>query len=225
MGDSVTLEPLERIVFCDFDGTITAQETFVAVLKRFTPDLAAELIPKMYALELTLREGVLQLLESMPSSVYGEILDFAASQPLRPGLPEFLDFLQTQTVPFVVITGGLKAMVEAAIPTFLPKIQAVHGAEIDTQGAYFKVHSPALGDSELVSKVDIMQRYPAQQTIVIGDSVTDLKMALVGDVVFARDRLAQYLGDLNVPYHSWNDFDEVQQILEKLWQQNRTDIA
>lgn len=217
----MTLERLERIVFCDFDGTITAQETFVAVLKRFTPDLAAKLIPKMYALELTLREGVLQLLESMPSSVYGEILDFAASQPLRPGLPELLDFLQAQAVPFVVITGGLKAMVEAAIPTLLPKIQAVHGAELDTQGAYFKVHSPALGDSELVSKVDIMRRYPAQQTIVIGDSVTDLKMALAGDVVFARDRLAQYLGDHNVPYHSWNNFDDVQKTLARLWQKNR----
>lgn len=219
----MTLKPLERIVFCDFDGTITAQETFVAVLKQFTPDLAAELIPKMYALELTLREGVLQLLESMPSSVYGDILDFAASQPLRSGLPEFLDFLQTQSVPFVVITGGLKAMVEAAVSSLLPKIQAVHGAEIDIEGAYFKVHSPALGDSELVSKVDIMQRYPAEQTIVIGDSVTDLKMALVGDVVFARDRLAQYLGDRNVSYHSWNDFDDVQKTLAQLWHQNRTD--
>lgn len=216
---------LERIVFCDFDGTITAQETFVAVLKRFTPDLAAELIPKMYALELTLREGVLQLLESMPSSVYGEILDFAASQPLRSGLPEFLDFLQAQAVPFVVITGGLKAMVEAAIPALLPKIQAVHGVEIDTQGACFKVHSPALGDSELVSKVEMMQCYPAQQTIIIGDSVTDLKMALAGDVVFARDRLAQYLSDRNVPHHTWNDFYDVQEILAKLWQQNRTDIT
>jgi 2-hydroxy-3-keto-5-methylthiopentenyl-1-phosphate phosphatase len=208
----------ERIVFCDFDGTITTQETFVAVLKRFTPDLAAELIPKMYALELTLREGVLQMLESMPSSVYGEIIDFAASQPLRPGLPDFLDFLQAQAVPFVVITGGLKGMVEAAIPALLPHIHAVYGAEIDASGPHLKVHSPALGESELVSKVDIMERYPAQQTIVIGDSVTDLKMALAGKVVFARDRLAQYLGDRNVSYYPWNDFHDIRRTFAQIWQ-------
>jgi 2-hydroxy-3-keto-5-methylthiopentenyl-1-phosphate phosphatase len=215
MGDTLMLE---RIVFCDFDGTITAQETFVAILKRFTPDLAAELIPKMYALELTLREGVLQMLETMPSSAYAEILEFAASQPLRPGLPEFLDFLQAQAVPFVVITGGLKGMVEAAIPELLPKIHRVHGAEINTTGAYFKVTSPALGNTELVSKVDIMKRYLARHTIAIGDSVTDLKMALAGDMVFARDRLAEYLGDRNVAYHSWNDFHDIQKTLAKLWQ-------
>jgi 2-hydroxy-3-keto-5-methylthiopentenyl-1-phosphate phosphatase len=208
----------ERIVFCDFDGTITAQETFVAVLKRFTPELAAELIPKMYRLELTLREGVLQMLESMPSSAYAAILDFAATQPLRSGLPEFLDFLQAQAVPFVVITGGLKGMVEAAIPELLPKIHAVHGAEINTSGAYFKVTSPALGETELVSKVDIMKYYPAGQAIAIGDSVTDLKMAMAADIVFARDRLAEYLGDRKVAYHPWNDFHDIQKTLAKLWQ-------
>jgi 2-hydroxy-3-keto-5-methylthiopentenyl-1-phosphate phosphatase len=57
-----------KIVFCDFDGTITAQETFVAVLKEFAPELATELIPQMYALKVTLREGVRKILESIPSS-------------------------------------------------------------------------------------------------------------------------------------------------------------
>jgi 2-hydroxy-3-keto-5-methylthiopentenyl-1-phosphate phosphatase len=209
---------MQRIVFCDFDGTITAQETFVAVLKQFTPELAAELIPKMYRLELTLREGVLQMLEAMPSSAYAEILAFAAAQPLRSGLPEFLDFLQVQAVPFVVITGGLKGMVEAAIPELLPKIYAVHGAEIDTTGTHFKVTSPALGETELVSKVDIIKRYPVEQTIAIGDSVTDLKMALAADIVFARDRLAEYLGDRDVAYHPWDDFHDIQKTLAKFWE-------
>ncbi|WP_404785559.1 HAD-IB family phosphatase [Altericista sp. CCNU0014] len=209
---------LERIVFCDFDGTITARETFVAVLKRFAPELAAALIPKMYALELTLREGVQQLLESMPSSAYAEIIEFAASQPLRAGLPEFLDFLDDRAVPFVVITGGLQGIVEAAIPALLPQIHAVHGVEINAEGPYLQVRSPALGDSELVSKVDIMQRYPARQTIAVGDSVTDLKMALAGDVVFARDRLAEYLGDRDVPYYPWHDFHDVRETLATLWQ-------
>jgi 2-hydroxy-3-keto-5-methylthiopentenyl-1-phosphate phosphatase len=161
---------------------------------------------------------VLQMLESMPSSAYAAILDFAATQPLRSGLPEFLDFLQAQAVPFVVITGGLKGMVEAAIPELLPKIHAVHGAEINTSGAYFKVTSPALGETELVSKVDIMKYYPAGQAIAIGDSVTDLKMAMAADIVFARDRLAEYLGDRKVDYHPWNDFHDIQKTLAKLWQ-------
>ncbi len=43
-------------------------------------------------------------------------------------------------------------------------------------------------------------------------------MALVGGVVFARDRLAEHLGDRDVPYHPWNDFHDIQNALTKLWQ-------
>ncbi|HEY9823810.1 MAG TPA: hypothetical protein V6D19_00055, partial [Stenomitos sp.] len=71
---------LPYVVFCDFDGTITAQETFVAILKQHAPELSALLMPKMYRLELTLREGVRQILESIPSAAYPEIVSFAATQ-------------------------------------------------------------------------------------------------------------------------------------------------
>ncbi|MHC5719521.1 MAG: 2-hydroxy-3-keto-5-methylthiopentenyl-1-phosphate phosphatase, partial [Nostoc sp.] len=40
---------MKRIVFCDFDGTITVDETFVAVLRKFAPVLSEKLLPEMYA--------------------------------------------------------------------------------------------------------------------------------------------------------------------------------
>jgi 2-hydroxy-3-keto-5-methylthiopentenyl-1-phosphate phosphatase len=36
---------MKRIVFCDFDGTITIDETFVAMLKRFAPNVSAQILP------------------------------------------------------------------------------------------------------------------------------------------------------------------------------------
>jgi 2-hydroxy-3-keto-5-methylthiopentenyl-1-phosphate phosphatase len=207
----------DRIVFCDFDGTITVQETFVAAMKRYAPELSAELNPKMYAREITLREGVRRILESLPSSAYLEIIDWVATQPQRPGFPEFVAFLQLHDIPFVVITGGLKEMVEAALKPLIHHIHAIYGVEVNTQSSHFQIFSPAEGKTELVSKVDIMHRHPAQETIVIGDSVTDLSMAQAGDIVFARDRLAQYLDECNTAYLPWTDFHDVQQTLTKRW--------
>ncbi len=54
---------MSKIVFCDFDGTITAVETFAGMLKEFAPDLSAQIMPQMYARTLSLRRGVSQLLE------------------------------------------------------------------------------------------------------------------------------------------------------------------
>ncbi|HEY9826235.1 MAG TPA: haloacid dehalogenase-like hydrolase, partial [Stenomitos sp.] len=131
----------------------------------------------------------------------------------RPGLPDLLTFLAAQNIPFVIVSGGLRGMVEAAIAPLRSQIHAVYGVDLDTQGAQFKVHSPVEGETELVSKVDIMRLHPAQCTIAIGDSVTDLNMAMAADVVFARDRLAEYLGDRGVSFYRWDTFDDIRSIL------------
>ncbi|CAF1566679.1 unnamed protein product, partial [Rotaria sordida] len=55
------------IVFCDFDGTITSCETFVGILKHFSPILSNELLPKILSKEITLRQGVRQIVESISS--------------------------------------------------------------------------------------------------------------------------------------------------------------
>jgi 2-hydroxy-3-keto-5-methylthiopentenyl-1-phosphate phosphatase len=43
-------------------------------------------------------------------------------------------------------------------------------------------------------------------------------MALHAPVVFARDRLAQYLDEHNKPYIQWNDFFDIRQHLSSAWQ-------
>lgn len=208
---------MKRVVFCDFDGTITAEETFAGMLKQFEPDLSAQLIPEMYTLRLTLRQGVRQILESIPSKRYSEILDYARLKPVRPGLVELLDFLDAQGVPFVVVSGGLRGMVETVMGQLVERVDAIYAVDADISSDYLRVQSGFEGDTELVSKVQVMAQYDADEPIAIGDSVTDLNMALQAPMVFARDRLAKYLDSRQKLYIPWNDFFDVRDHLTQMW--------
>jgi 2-hydroxy-3-keto-5-methylthiopentenyl-1-phosphate phosphatase len=208
---------VRRVVFCDFDGTITVEETFVAVLRKFTPQLSAKLIPEIYARRVTLREGVRKMLESVPSSRYPEILEFTQLQPMRRDFVELLDFLEFQDVPLVVVSGGLRGMVEVVLDSLVNRVHAIHAVDVDTSGTYLKIHSEYEGRTELVAKVQVMSKYPAYQKIAIGDSLTDLNMALQASIVFARDRLAEYLDQQHKNYIPWNSFSDVRDYLAKLW--------
>ncbi|KOP25368.1 2-hydroxy-3-keto-5-methylthiopentenyl-1-phosphate phosphatase [Hapalosiphon sp. MRB220] len=208
---------MKRIIFCDFDGTITVSETFVAVLKHFSPQLSAELIPEMYAQRVTLREGVKRILESIPASRYPEILEFTRQQPIRSGFTELLDFLDTQKVPLVVVSGGLRGMVEVVLDELLPRLHAIHAVDIDTKSEYLQVNSEFEDGTELVAKVQVMEKYLADEKIAIGDSITDLNMALATPTVFARDRLAYYLDKHQKSHILWQDFFEVRDKLAQLW--------
>ncbi len=208
---------MKRIVFCDFDGTITVDETFVAVLRKFAPVLSAKLLPEMYAKRLTLREGVKEILQSIPSASYPEILEFTKLQLIRPGFIELLDFLEFQGVSLIIISGGLRGMVEVVLDEIIHRIEKIYAVDVDISSAYLKVNSEYEGDTELIAKVQVMDRYPADEKIAIGDSITDLNMGLQASVVFARSPLAEYLDEHQKPYIPWNDFFQIRDYLAKSW--------
>lgn len=217
---------MKRVVFCDFDGTITAVETFAGMLKEFAPQLSAQLIPQMYARKLTLREGVRQILESIPSAHYPEIIGYAESKAVRPGLAELLDFLDIHHVPFIVVSGGLRGMVDHVLSragtggkSVLERVSAIYAVDVDTTRELLQVNSEFEGDTELVAKVQVMAQYPADEQIAIGDSLTDLNMALTAPIVFARDRLLKYLDEYHKPYLPWNDFFDIREQLSQMWQE------
>ncbi len=207
----------KRIVFCDFDGTITIEETFVAMLKHFAPELSSQLMPEMYARRLSLRSGVRQLLESIPSERYGEIVEFSRGQLMRPGLVELLDFLDAQRVDFVIVSGGLRIMVEAVMGDLVERAIALYAVELDATGPRLQVNAEFEGDTELVSKVRVMGLHPAEEQVAIGDSLTDFNMALQASSVFARDRLAEYLDEQQKPYTKWDNFFDVLENLSQKW--------
>lgn len=208
---------MKRIVFCDFDGTITAEETFVAMFKEFAPEVSAQLLPELYARRLTLRDGVRQIVESIPSQRYSDIIEFTRPQPKRAGFVEFLDFLEAQSVPLVVVSGGLRGMVEAVLGDLTQRVQAIYALDVSTDTPCLRLHSAYEEGTELMAKVKVMAEYTADEKIAIGDSLTDLNMALHAPVVFARDRLATYLDEHETPYIAWTDFFDIRDRMQADW--------
>lgn len=207
------------VVFADFDGTITTRETFAAVLKGFAPDLARDLVPRMLALELPLRVGVARILESIPSAAFDDVIRSADGVPLRDGFDALLADLTRREVPFVVLSGGLRAMIERVLGPRRALVRAVHALDLDTTGPYFKVIAPDASDDEMVAKAAVMARYAPRFAVAVGDSVTDIGMAEAADLVFARDRLAEVLTVRGRPFVRYETFHDVRHHLEALWDQ------
>ncbi|PSO49388.1 MAG: 2-hydroxy-3-keto-5-methylthiopentenyl-1-phosphate phosphatase [Cyanobacteria bacterium SW_9_44_58] len=212
-------------IFCDFDGTITAEDTFTGMLKAVAPHLCEQYLPDIYAQKLTLREGVKRIIESIPSHCYQSIIEYVDQVPLRSGLLELVEFALECRIPFHVVSGGLKDMVKRVLTNqtlgnrpLIEQITSVNAVAIDTSHDYLQPISDYEAGTELVAKVEVMKQYPAEKTVSIGDSITDLNIALNANVSFARDRLATYLDDLDRFYYPWEDFFTVRDQLSRIIQ-------
>lgn len=202
-------------VFCDFDGTVTATESLEAVFVRFLPGQWEPVKKKLIAKETTLREAVPALIESIPSEKCPEIIDFVSRMPVREGFAEFLDFLDMQGIPLVIVSGGVRKMVEIKLSGMLDRLHDLVAVDVDAGGKYFSVHSRYAGGDELVDKAAVIEGYGADIKIVIGDGITDFNMARHADLVFARDSLAKYLDKNNILHIKFNDFKDVKNSLQQ----------
>lgn len=205
------------MVFCDFDGTITVDETFVAMLKAFATIPFKKIERQVVSRELTLKEGVRRLVESIPSHRHPDILDHIRQKPIRNGFPEFLDFLHNRQIPLVIISGGLMDSVKARLACFSDRIYAVHAPEVDKSGDNFRLVSEIEGDEEILAKAEIMSIYNYEEAVAIGDGLTDLNMALAASLVFARESLARDLKSRGKPFQTWNDFFDIRDFLADHW--------
>jgi 2-hydroxy-3-keto-5-methylthiopentenyl-1-phosphate phosphatase len=207
----------KSMVFCDFDGTITAEETFVGMLRQFSTVDYNQTERLLSQGKISLRDAVRRQVESIPCEQYPRVLDYIRDKDLRTGFADLLDFLYFQGIPLVVVSGGLLASVRSRLATYVQRIHAIHAAQIDCRGAYLKIVSDYESDTEVVAKTKVMAGYRCQTSILIGDGITDLNPALSADLVFARDRLCRYLTERGKAFVRWEDFYDIINHLQKRW--------
>ncbi len=207
-------------VFCDFDGTITATESLEAVFREFLPGKWEPVKDKLIAGETTLRQAVPAMIEAIESEKCPEIAKFVSKIPIRPGFSDFLNFLENTGIPMVIVSGGVRKMVEIKLGELLGQVHDVVAVDVDASGPYLSVHSAFSGGSELVDKASVIDSYGADVKIVVGDGITDFNMARHADLVFARDSLAKYLERKKARHVMWEDFTDIRNHLEQ-WLINR----
>jgi len=215
--DMSPTEKHKRIVFCDFDGTITVEETFLGMLRRYATEDFDTVERLLTAGRLTIREGVRRLVESIPSKRYPEVLAYIRKMEVRPGLDALLDFLEEQRVPFVVISGGLLDLVMGRLEFLAKRIHAVYAASVITDGEFLRVVSDFEGAEELVAKASVMSRYAYEESVAIGNGMTDVNMALHASIVYARGNLIGHLQARGRTYQAWDDFFDIRDDLAKSW--------
>lgn len=203
----------QPIIFCDFDGTITDEETAVTMMNQFAPEMAAKILPEIFSQTISLKEGVPLIWESIPSSRYEEMIEVSRTKKIRSGFVELLDFLEARNIRLVVVSGGLRFMLETILGDLLDRVEAIYALDVNPSGEYLQVHSEFTGEIELLDKVKVMETYHPELAIAIGDSVTDVNMALSSDLVFARSRLVKYLQDREQSFIPWDNFLDVRDYL------------
>ena len=205
------------MIFCDFDGTITAKDTLEAFIESFIgPDIWT-ISERMLKEGYTVKRGIKELMGMIRSEDYLNGLHLFKDLPIREGFGEFLDCCGSLGIPVVVLSGGIKEMTEEALAPYMDKIHDLWAGSVDTSGEYIRFYSDYETETELMGKINIIKRYDFEKVIAIGDSYTDFEMGSFADITFARDRLAAALENDGKPFFPFETFCDIIPELQKLF--------
>ncbi|MEA4987531.1 MAG: HAD-IB family phosphatase [Anaerovorax sp.] len=200
----------KKIIFVDFDGTITMEDTLDGAMRLFvSKEEYEEKLNELVHGKITLSEALHMVFDHAPSNRFHEIMEYVETIEIRDGFSEFLDEMNIAGIPVVIISGGLRQLLEAKIGKYKDRFLGVHYVDLDLSGEKMKLVSQYDDGKELLKKTEIMAQYDYESAICIGDSYTDINMAAASDVVFARDILADYLKKEGRYYIPWDNFYDV----------------
>ena len=203
-----------KILFIDFDGTITSEETLDAAIGMCLPrEMVLDGLKRLQSGGWTLGEAVSFAFEQIPSSRLADIIEYVRTVPVRPGFDELLGSMKDMGIPVVVISGGLKPYVDEKMAPYIHNILDVYSLDVDISGPFIKLSSDFTGKTDLMDKPSVMKQYSQDIAICVGDGYSDIEMAMASQKVFARGVLAGELKKKGIPFTEWEDFHDVKKAM------------
>lgn len=204
-----------KILFIDFDGTITSEDTLDRAMRLTTDSkLYEKRKQEMLKGKTNISEALHAGFSTIPSYKIDIILDYVRSVPIRSGFGDLLQLMKTKNIPVVVISGGLKPYIEEKLEPYKKLLLNIHSVDVDFSGEYLRLASDYDVDGEIMQKTLVMKEYDYKYAMCIGDSYTDFNMARASQLVFARGILKDYLEKQGVFYVPWNDFHDVKNFIK-----------
>ncbi len=207
----------KKVIFCDFDGTITANDNIVALIKHFNPEGWRDIVEDVLAERISIRDGVGQMFALLPASMKDQVIRQAINQAvIRPGFKEFLAFCKQHEIEFYVTSGGIDFFVYPLLEPFDISHNHIYCNGSDFSGEHIRItwphacQEPCTNDCGMC-KTTIVRQFPAEQyeRIVIGDSVTDFAAAKLVEFVYARAQLIDKCEELGLPHATFDTFYDI----------------
>ncbi len=230
------------LVACDFDGTVTQQDTLVEILNAFGSDQWRRIQEEVLCGQMSIREGLQREMGSVRATPEQLQTLLTSRIGVEPSFLPFLQNSQRRGIPLVCLSGGFDLCVETVLkqaglshlPYLANRLIPLNGTrdsllpestlkKVPGTGTAWRVEFPypslycsACGHC----KGDPIRTWNAQgyTTLFVGNGVTDRCAARQASVTFAKGELADWCRSQGIEAIPYVDFGDVQkELTERGW--------
>jgi 2-hydroxy-3-keto-5-methylthiopentenyl-1-phosphate phosphatase len=219
---------MHKVVFCDFDGTISKEDSTDLVLGRFSIN------DNWLAAEEAWQDGHIGSRDCLTDQFVGvrttqpEISTLAHELHLEPGFKEFVRFCEENRIPLYIVSDGIDTIIKTflhlynldATEIYANDIQFLPNGEVrficaDQDSVYKCTHDLPCANCKAGAVKYLMEKHniKPEDAIYIGDGMSDILAAVECGTIFAREKLYSLLKQRNVMSKKFSSFFDIIQSL------------
>jgi 2-hydroxy-3-keto-5-methylthiopentenyl-1-phosphate phosphatase len=211
-------------IYCDFDGTITARDTWVDTGEYFIKqkDKWREILQKFENGQIGARQCFLSecsLIEDFDIDTFNEIID---KQEVDPYFKDFVNYCKINNIPIAILSEGMDYYIERILdkhnielPFYSNKLVISNNNK--QIGLEFPYSDSDCTDCGCCKRNLLLNNTGDDEiSVYIGDGLTDTCPAEYADTVFAKKSLASYCWKNNITYFEYRNFQDIKYKLEKI---------
>lgn len=218
---------IPAIVFTDWDGTVTLQDSndYLTENLGFGRPRRLEINDEILNETKSFKDGFSEMLASIPTP-FPECIDYLLKHvQLDPGFKDFYHWCEARGIPVVVVSSGMKPIIHALLELLVgveaaAKIEIISNwVDVADDGSWKIVYKdPDTGfghdKSRSIREYLANNGYTAASMpplFYCGDGVSDLSAAKETNLLFAKHGrdLITYCRREDIPYTEFNDFAEI----------------
>jgi 2-hydroxy-3-keto-5-methylthiopentenyl-1-phosphate phosphatase len=211
------ITPIGAIVV-DFDGTACSEDVVEVLLREFGDPSWMTLNDLMVDGAIGLREGTGRQAELLTGTLE-EMLAFAVERcPLDPTFAGFVAWTKSIGLPMTIVSDGFGFYIQPILETAgLGDLRVLTNELFFDPGPklrYPNGHPECVGCGTCKMLATQSARTGGRGVAFVGDGPSDRYGALYADITFAKGDLVDSCIRDGVPYVAWNDFNDVQRVLQ-----------
>lgn len=221
----------KAIVFSDWDGTITLQDSndYLTENIGFGRPKRLAVNDKILAGTQLFRDGFQEMLDSV-TTPFPECIDLLLKNvALDPGFKDFYQWCAANDIPVVVVSSGMKPIIEALLTKLVGPEAVLHieimanDVKIEDDGSWdivFKDDSHFGHDKSKLIREYLARNQVDKSTLLFyaGDGVSDILAAKETNLLLAKHGkdLIIYSKREGIPYTEFNDYSDIHRKIQAI---------
>ncbi len=205
----------DKIVICDFDGTITKHDSLDLFLNKYADESWHEFEKLWMNGEIGSRECIRKQFDLISHMDSNELYSFLRSVELDECFSEFYTKAKAQNIKVAIVSDGFDLFIENILKNYGITDIEIHTNHLEFENGEFLMEFPNVSNTckkhSGTCKCKIVDEFKKnyQTVFYVGDGISDFCVCSKADYLFAKKRLATYCKQNSIDFAEYNTFYEV----------------